>query len=282
MPNEFPYEHTKALLLAYLKDNPQGDYSGAVEGVVEIAVRTRVHTPKKPPDGRKYFELLEHHERENVGERVRQLLWQLLIQGVIVFGRNDLNPLWPLYRVTEYGEGVVKGQGPQPYDPNNFMQEFGRVNAAADPVIMDYLDEALRTFNHGCQKSTCVMIGAASEKAILLLHDAFETAIADAGKKAMFKKSYNWTIHSKYKALKAGLDTLVASNSMPRDLGEIVTGQVPGAFELIRRYRNSSGHPEIVKHVDPDTNFLTLRIFTEYVRCIYLLIDYCKANPVHL
>ena len=177
---------------------------------------------------------------------------------------------------------MAQGQGPQPYDPDNFLQEFERENPGADPVIVDYLAEALQAFNHGCQKSAAVMIGAASEKALLLLLEAFEAAITDEGKREKFRKSYKWTIASRYRALKDNLDRLVEAKVLPREQGEVVSGLLPVTFEIIRRHRNAAGHPEIVATPNPDTNFLTLRGFTEYVRGIYLLIEHLKKNPVHL
>lgn len=274
-------EQVRSLLLEYLKTHDNGQYSDAVNGVIRLAVeKGLIQRPQE--DGRSYLDRLEHQDQKVIKERVRQAFWQLLVQGILVFGLNEGSPNWPWYRLTDHGQKVAEGQGAQPYDPDNCLQEFKRENPDADPVIVDYLDEALRAFNHGCQKSAAVMIGAASEKALLLLLEAFEAAIADEGKREKFRKSYNWTIASRYRALKNNLDRLVEAKVVPREQGEVVSGLLPVAFELIRRHRNAAGHPEIVATPKPDTNFLTLRGFTEYVRGIYLLIGHFKQNPVHL
>jgi hypothetical protein len=55
-----------------------------------------------------------------------------------------------------------------------------------------------------------------------------------------------------------------------------------GLSERIRRVRNEAGHPEIFATPHPDANFLTLRVFTEYTRNVYLLIEHLKENPVQL
>jgi hypothetical protein len=283
MTTDVLHEQMKAFLLEFLKSKREGQYHDVVAGVIGIAIRVGALVPTKPDVGRGNLERVGHEDREAVGEHVRELMWELLVQGIIVFGISDGAPGWPWYRVTRYGAAVVDGQGPQPYDPNGFMREFRRVNPTADPVIIDYLEEALRAFHHGCQKSTSVMIGAASEQAILLLHEAFGNAIVDPVKKAAYeKKSGDKMIHGKYKVLKANLDLLVASKTLRGELADIVSGHLTGAFDLIRRWRNASGHPELVQKIDPDTNFLTLRVFTEYVRSVYLLIDYCKTSAIHL
>jgi len=276
------HEQMRAFLLEYLKNKREGQYQDVVAGVIGIAFRVGALTPTKPDVGQGNLQRVGHEDKEAVGEHVRELMWELLVQGIIVFGISDGAPGWPWYRVTRYGVEVVAGHGPQPYDPNGFMREFRRVNASMDSVIVDYLEEALRAFHHGCQKSASVMIGAASEQAILLLHEAFRDAIVDPAKKAAFEKKSDRMIHGKYKVLKASLDALVTSKTLRGELADIVSGHLTGAFDLIRRWRNASGHPELVQRVDADTNFLTLRTFTEYVRSVYLLIDYCKNSPIHL
>jgi hypothetical protein len=275
MTSQFPYEQTRALLLEFFQTHEQGQYVEAVAGVANLAAQKGL-IQGAGNDGRS-IESLAHHERHRLQEQIRQTFWQLLVQEILVFGLNDMNANWPWYRLTEYGQDVVKGQGAQPYDPDNFLQEFQRENRDADPVIVDYLDEALRAFNHGCQKSAAVMIGAASEKALLLLLEAFEAAITDQGKRERFRKSYRWTISSKVQALKEGL-----AKNLPRDMEEAASNALQGLSERIRRVRNEAGHPEIFATPHPDANFLTLRVFTEYTRNVYLLIEHLKRNSVNV
>ena len=279
--SSFPFEQTRALLLEYLKDKPSGQFQRVVAGVVELAVSKGLHTP--PPgrqrgDGRS---LLKGTDAHGVPELIRQQLWQLLVQGVLVFGMNEDNPNWPWYRLTEYGVKVAQATGPQPYDPTGFLADFTAKNPGADPVILDYLTEAVTAFNHGCPKSAAVMMGAASEKALLLLHDAFQVAITDTSKKAIFDRDSrkSWTIHSKYRVLKDRLDQMVAAKKLAGDLRDTISFELPAGFDLIRRQRNAAGHPEIVANHDPDAVFLNLRVMTEYIRRVYLLIDHFDSNP---
>lgn len=266
----FSFSESRALLLEFLRANPNGQYENAVTGVLELA-RGRGLVGPQPTRA----------ERDEAYEGVRQHLWSLLVQGVIVFGQDRMNPEWPWYRLTDHGLAVVNGAGPQPYDPTGFMSDFRAQNPHADPVIVDFLDEGLRAFNHDCPKAAAVMIGAASEKALLLLHEAFGAAIADANKKAQFERDSDarWTISRKYGVLKDRLDRMVASRNLTGDLRETVESELPGLFNLVRRQRNAAGHPEIVAHVNADSLFLTLRAMTEYIRRVQALIDHFGANP---
>lgn len=220
-------------------------------------------------------------EREQVYELVRQHLWHFLVQGVIVFGQDRHNPNWPWFRLTGHGEAVVDGTGPQPYDPTGYLADFMAKNPHVDPVVFSYVDEAVRAFNHDCPKSAAVMIGAASEQAILLLHEAVGAAISDAAKKAQYERESEarWTISNKYNLLKDRLDKMVATKNLIGDLRETVGSELPGLFELARRQRNAAGHPAIVANVDADSLFLTLRVMTEYVRRIQALVEHFAVNP---
>jgi hypothetical protein len=268
----FPYAQSRALLLDYLKTHQSGQYQNVVLGVIELAQQKQL-----------LGESPTQSERTDAYELVRQHLWALLAQGVIVFGVDHRNPNWPWYRLTGHGEAVVDGTGAQPYDPTGFMAEFRSANPRADAVIVDYLDEALRAFVHNCPKSAAVMVGAASEKAVLLLHEAFGAAITDATQRTKFEKESqaNWTISHKYGVLKDRLDKMVAAKKFAsnRELRDSIDVDIPGLFNQARRQRNTAGHPEIVANVSPDSVFLTLRVMTEYIRQVQALIDYFVANP---
>lgn len=270
----------RPLMLDYLRENPTGQYQGAANGVARLAIQHGVLKKVKEVFGDEYSYALSNTDSTRLREAVRQELWLLLSQGLLVFGMNENNPTWPWYRLTERGAEVVSSQGPQPYDPDGFLREFSMTNPSADPVIVAYLTEAVQAFNHGCSIAASVMLGGASEKGLLMLVETFESAIQDPAKKAAFTKSYRWTIHSKYQALKNGLDQMISSGTLPSPLREYVVTEIPGTFELIRRHRNSAGHPELYASINPDTVFLNLRVFTEYIRRVYELMQYFQVNGV--
>jgi hypothetical protein len=265
--SSFPFQQLRQLVFEHLKGHYRDQYEGIVRGVEQLVLARRLVTGQLSPN-----------DRTNVREGIRQLMWQLLVQNIIVFGMDDANPTWPWYRVTGYGDSVLQGIGAQPHDPDGFMRDFKALNAAADPVVIDYLAESVRAFNHGCPKASLVMLGCASEKAILLLHETFESAISDTAKKAKFEKSYRWTISSKFDALRDGLLRMVDQKRLPKELHESVHNDLIGCFQLIRRQRNAAGHPEIASDVNADGLFLSLRVFAEYVRHIYMLIEHFQKN----
>jgi hypothetical protein len=270
----------RTLFLEYLSDNPVGSFMSAANGVAKLGIDHRMLNQTKNVLGDEFSYALSHQDSSVLREAVRQEMWLLLGQGLLVFGKDENNPNWPWYRLTEAGMDIVSNQHPLPYDPDGFIREFLNKNPSADSVIVAYVQEAVRSFNHGCPIASSVMVGAASEKALLLLFQSFELAISDPAKKKKFAKTYRWTIHSKYRTLKEHMDLMISSRRLPSPMKEYAVSEVPGAFELIRRQRNEAGHPELYTGIDSDTVFLNLRVLTEYVRRIYDLIEHFANNGV--
>ena len=278
---EFPHQMTRSLLFEFLNGKGGGQYLDVVHGVATLAAEKGIVPCDGPPQHRQALKLLDHTDNWKLHEDIRQLLWQLIVQGVLVPGRDRNNQEWPWFSVTEHGQQVLAAEKPQPYDPDGFIAEFQRKNPDADPVILDYLEEGVRAFNYGCPKSAAVMIGAASEKAILLLHEAFENAITDAKlrKKYQGEAGTTTTIARKYQALRRRLDQMVGKGTLPDREQRFVTDELHGCFQLIKRQRDAAGHPAIVAHHDPDSVFVNLRLMTEHIRGVYALIDFFGSNP---
>ena len=276
------YQQARSLLLEHLKVAPTGDYEAAWRGVLTLACARGLLPGVTVPQGaRDVAGCMIGPARSTVANHVQELLWQLLVQGIVVFGQDAVNATWPWYRLTAYGQRVVDGAQPQPHDPDAFLSEFLRVVPTADPVVYDYLEEAVHAFNHGCPKAAAVMLGAASEKAILLLCEAFGSAIADLAERRKFDKNSTktWSISNKYNVLKGRLDLMVGAKKLQGEHADTVQNLLPGGFELIRRVRNAAGHPEAPGSVDPDTVFLNLRLFTEYARRVCALTEHFATNP---
>lgn len=250
------------------------------EGVAGLLVSKGLLV-RKSPHVAYAVDNLPQSSRGLLYDYVQQVLWQLLAQGVIVWGQQgDPNSQYPLFRLTDFGRTVVANGRAQPYDPEGFIAEFRRQVPSADPVVLEYLEEGVRAFNASCFRATAVLIGAGSEKAVLVLHDVFGNQISDPAKQKAFAQDSNGiSIHRKYQALKARLDLMVSAKRLDFELSQTIGSYLPGAFDMIRNYRNIAGHPDIGGATDPDTVFMSLRIFTEYMRRVVALTDYFKSNP---
>jgi len=141
--DNFPSRQIRSLLLEHLREEPSGSYHRAANGVARLAINMGLLAATLEVPGDEYSYALSHQDSRLLRERVRQELWLLLSQGILVFGKDEDNPSWPWYRLTEYGGVVVQQQGAQPYDPDGFLTEFAQKNPEADPVIGRYIEEAV-------------------------------------------------------------------------------------------------------------------------------------------
>lgn len=271
----------RALLLEWLQRSERGQLEEVVNGVLQLAMGRGLAASGVGAVGVGHL-----HFQRNVNlvrDHVQQVMWQLLAQGVLVWGMDaGPNDKYPFYRLTDYGRGAVKQQRPQPYDPDGFLAEFDRLVVPSDPVAREYLAEAVRALNANCFKAAAVMVGAASEQLVLVLADTFRDALPDPDEQRTFDKDAGGpaaSVSRRYNALKERLERMVEAKRLGFELASTVRGELPSAFEFIRRCRNDAGHPAIPTQTDPDTVFLHLRVFVEYARRVTALAEFFKTNP---
>jgi len=209
---------------------------------------------------------------------LNEIIWTLIIQGILVPGRDDNNKTLPFIRLTEYGKRCVAENKILPHDPDGYLKEFQVAVPAADPAVVEYVTEALQCFIHGLNRSAAIMLGGASEKAILQLIDSCVASIGDPNRQAAVAAQVAKapSIYKRYAVFEKQF--LSFKGSLPRELAENVDSLLRGVFDLIRNSRNDSGHPASGVMVDRDTNYSHLKLFVPYCKRIYGLIDWLQHN----
>jgi hypothetical protein len=209
---------------------------------------------------------------------ILEIVWSLIIQGILIPGMNDSNQGWPFLRLTEYGRRCVQEDRILPHDPEGFLREFRRDVPNADPTIVEYLTEALQCYIRGLQRAAAVMLGGASEQSILLLIESYANSIADPNSQTAFRSKVEKTpsIFRKFEHFNLRFSPL--KTRIPDVLTENVDSQLRGVFDLIRSSRNDAGHPAIGSSVGRDAVYSHLRLFTPYCKRIYGLIAWFQAN----
>ena len=205
-------------------------------------------------------------------EQVREVMWELLVRGVLVFGSDSYNPNFPHYRLTERGVREVMDTGPQPHDPVGFLKLLRSKAPGLDPVIDGYVVEAVTTFNAGCLRASAVMLGCASEALIGVLGSELANRHPEPRHREAIQKSQDaLSINRRFTAIRLALDALPWKG----DHSDTVARHLPGIFDLVRQQRNDAGHPSIDKRPDEiqrEEVFVSLRLFVEYARRVLELI----------
>jgi hypothetical protein len=206
--------------------------------------------------------------------RVHSIFWDLLIEGIIRPGINDgVNLNLPHYHVTEWGQQVVAaGSEATPYDPDGYLSRLQTAITSIDPVVVTYLNESLHTLRIGCLLSSTIAVGCASEKAFLLLVDAYAAALPSGAQKKFRDDTNGKMIKRQSETFQKRLNSHLKP-LLPGDLAEGIDIIFSSVFEMIRNQRNSAGHP--TGKIEPrETVYATLTVFPEYLKKVYALIDW--------
>jgi hypothetical protein len=209
---------------------------------------------------------------------VTEVIWSLIIQGVLVPGLNAANPNFPFIRLTEYGRQCVEENRLLPHDPDGYLREFYKSVPDSDATVLEYLTESLQCYIHGLHRASAVMLGAASEQAILLLIDGCADSITDAQTKERFKSDVDRasSIFRKYEIFEKRFSTI--KSIVPKPLTNNVDSSLHGVFDLIRNSRNDAGHPASGTEVNRDAIYSRLKLFVPYCERIYGLIGWFSTN----
>lgn len=248
----------RPLVLEALRRNPRTQYA-----TVENFVRDRV----------------EGYPAQEDTLTLAEILWDLLIQGVLAPGLDGSNTRFPFIHVTEYGLRCLEADAILPHDPDAYLQRLQQeTGQPLDDIVLTHVRESLLTFLGGHFLAAAVMLGVASERCVDLLIAAYANAITDASRKANFERKVRRAGRSVKRRFDALRNDLLAL-ALPSDLQDALDIQLSGIFTLIRYSRNDAGHPTGTP-VDRDTAHANLLIFRQYCKRVYALLDYFGTHSV--
>lgn len=211
---------------------------------------------------------------------LQDVFWEFIIQGIIAPGSNLSNPNLPWFHITDYGRRVLESGEMLPHDPSGYLQRFRSDIGAPDPTVEAYLSESLNCFTRGTYIASVLMLGVASERALLLLCNALLSALSDPNEKSAFetilrrlaiRPKEDWVLSK----------ILAIQSTRPRPLPDNVNIMLTVIFDFIRCQRNNLGHPQ---DNPPKTTreeaFVNLRMFPGYYKMLNQVIEYLSLNTV--
>lgn len=183
-------------------------------------------------------------------------------------------------------ESIEKGSGGPvallPAEIEKFPQTLRERVPECDDVVLWFFQEALRCYKADSVAGAAFMLGAASEKAVLLLIDAYADAITDESHKGSFQTRVNNRMISKkydeFKASYAGCKSKPSDQALAQDLTQLLDG----AFNFYRHTRNAVGHPQIVPDLEKGVILANMGQFIIYVDRIYMLIRHFRDHGVQV
>jgi len=202
-------------------------------------------------------------------------LWQDLFRtGYLAWGHNLGNPNPPFFHLTEKGKRWLEHFSRDPVNPDGYLAYVAK-QASLNPIAQSYLEEALKTYNNNCIKSSVVMTGAAAESLALDLRDALVSKIKSLGQHV--PKDLE---DQRIKRVLGELEKTISAqkSKMPTKLYETFESQWSAFAHQIRIARNEAGHPRSIDSVSDEAAHASLLIFPELAKLYSDLLAWIPAS----
>lgn len=205
-------------------------------------------------------------------------MWHMVGDGLIYIDIEQPGPgNWEL-RLTEKGKNVLKSDDDfNPYDPDGYIDRLkGRI-PDLDDVVLLYAKESLRSFNSDCYLAASVMLGVASERAFLLLAESFGSWLPKNQSEKFLKiaQDSKQNFLAKFSEFRKRIEP--CKPNIPAEYSDNMALMLDSVCDLIRVYRNESGHPT-GKIIDRGDAFITLQMFAIYLQKIFGLITFFRTS----
>ena len=210
----------------------------------------------------------------------REIMWQLLTEGVLAPGSDSSNLELPHFHVTEFGRAVLDSAGPNAYDPEGFLEFVRNRVTSADATVLAYLAESLHTLRRGSPVASAVMLGIAAERVFLLLCESFYGALSNAkDKKALGDMLTRFPMKPKLDWVRAKIEALHSARKS--GFPENAITMVIAIYDFIRQQRNELGHPrEDPPSLTRDDVLANLQVFVRYYETAETLRSFLAKNSV--
>jgi hypothetical protein len=213
------------------------------------------------------------HEYGCHPSEVAQALWGLAAEGLAFLDPSGQpSPEYWQWRASRHARAAAQDGEWEPQDPRGFLTRLQQQSPTLDPVALRYVQEALRCFAGGSYLGTSVMIGVASEQAVLIAARAVVDAVS-APKLAEKVNGSRAKQGEVFEELRKRLEPM--RRDLPEGLADVLT--LDAVADLLRVNRNEAGHPTGL-HVDRDTARIHLQMAAVYLGKLASLTEHFRRQ----
>ncbi len=207
---------------------------------------------------RSLAEEYDHHD----ALKVHEIIWDLLVQGVLAPGKNSLNLNLPFFHVTDYGDECLESGAIILHDYDRYLHDLeARIDEPLDQTIRTYVHAAQKGFLSGNYLATMSLLAEAGRRCIDMVSDLLpETQYqgVDEGE------------CSPYAELER-IRRVLPSLPLKEEQRQEAILHLQGLENLISHTHDTNGHPCAVSIAHRSAQG-TLLLFPQYVGTIYALI----------
>jgi len=212
--------------------------------------------------------LVESYERHDV-LTLQEILWELLVQGVLAPGKNSLNLNLPFVHLTEYGALCLDDGCALAHDPDRYLEKLAdTVGNRIDAFVLNSVREALAVFLGGNWSAAVILLARIAEHLFDQLADALvNTNRSDGGESNRLE-----TLGCSSLNRAQGVIQSLQQYSLPEQEADVVEPQLNGLLGLIQLSRSQDGAPRWTRPSrDQVLGFFLL--FPEQCAFVYHLIN---------
>ncbi|MCK5051583.1 MAG: hypothetical protein KAS53_07635 [Candidatus Cloacimonetes bacterium] len=233
------------------------------------------------------FYLGEHHIElflqkyktpELTKDDVLNLLGDLLSRNLIYTNIcNRMSNNW-FYVLSPKGKISLNSGDYDPYNETSYITHLESEIPNISEDVLIYTKESIKSFNNQCYLASAVMIGVASECAfneMLLNFSSWLKAGKEKTKFLGFQNNSRIMFINKFIDFRKSIQ--VRKTQLPKDLSDNMALTFDAILDLLRIYRNESGHPT-GKFISHNSAFLNLNMFARYLQKLYLFRDFFYVN----
>jgi len=268
-------ETLRTLVLEAFRDRPESMWQRLQVDVARIAGE-RGCLPSKEECAALKLQT-EYYERGRLNpmdlKPLMWVVWSLIGEGILMPASASNG--WPGIEVTPYGQDVLDGLEPSPYDPEGYLNDLDERVPGLDDTARLYVEQALGCFRHGLHIPAMVMIGVAVERALLVLADGLVHWLpANDAKAIVRERKDNRTAKLAEVILKRLEDR---KRQLPPELRD---ASHPLLFlaAIVRKTRNDAGHPTGFQ-TDRKTVLVHLTTLPSYLEFAYAAADWMGKQP---
>ena len=228
--------------------------------------------------GQHYFHGAVEREAPDIGRAsVMEAVWALIGQGLAYIDYSQpAVENWSLH-LTDAGRAAADDEEVNPDNPENYLNRLSKDVPGLSVVARQYTEEALGAYNARLYRASAVMLGVASEAAVLEVASSFATTLPEVESRRFMEciGSRRQNITAKFSAFRDKLQS--RKNELPSQLKEGLDLTVNSVADLLRTCRNDAGHPTD-RTVDRDDAYTHLCLFVRYARKLYALKAHCDVG----
>ena len=197
-------------------------------------------------------------------------VWSLVAQNRLYIDYTQPSPTYWKLCLTARGRAAVSDEDINPDNPTGYIRYLCDEIPDLNETVKAYVYEALYAYNNELCRASTVMLGVASEAAVLEVAGTLGRAL-QGREPQQYRQAIDARRPSylaKFEAFRKKLES--KKSWLPDELSDGLDLTMHSVGEFLRIYRNSAGHPK-GDAVDRKDCFTHLHMFVRYAKKLYAI-----------